>query len=127
MALFHCGRGSLNCAHALLRDNPVRAPLTTHLCPIALVPPWAVRPLSEFHRQPAGDVKYDSKKAPNALMAVEDRCLLSALAEPRAKIGPIHRDFTVSYPGDNPHAGVGTLLSALSRRRNISSSIGIKA
>jgi hypothetical protein len=50
-------------------------------------------PLSEFHRQPAGDVKYDSKKAPNALMAVEDRCLLSALAEPRAKIGPIHRDF----------------------------------
>jgi hypothetical protein len=84
-------------------------------------------PLSEFHRQPAGDVKYDSKKAANVLMVVEDRCLVFALVEPRAKIGPIHRDFSrMHIPETNPHAGVGALLSGLSRRRNISSSIGIK-
>jgi hypothetical protein len=103
MACSNCGRGSLNCARALLRDNPVRALLTTHLCAIALVASWA--PLSEFHRQLAGDVKYDSKKAANVLMVVEDRCLVSALVEPRAKIGPIHRISAVCISRRQPSRG----------------------
>jgi hypothetical protein len=58
------------------------------------------------------EVKYDGKKnAANVLMAVENRCLVSALVEPCAhrahliaKIGPIQRDF------DGVHTPDSTLM-----------------